>query len=139
MHAKSCLLRRPSLCHEKVTISRGPAESCKINKCCTKPATLKKAVLFVQRLCGQQTLSLKNASFHVLRVDRHFNLQVSRRFFIACLYSRLCINLFADVTPAPFFLQKFAGPRQIVCDLPMTQRGPAEEAVRRALNQSIMI
>jgi hypothetical protein len=26
------------------------------------------------------------------------------------------------------FLQDSAGPRQIVCDLPMTQRGPAEEA-----------
>jgi hypothetical protein len=39
-----------------------------MNKCCSKPASLKKAVLFVQRLCGQQTLSLKNASFHVLRV-----------------------------------------------------------------------
>jgi hypothetical protein len=33
------------------------------------------------------------------------------------------------MTPAPFFLQDSAGPRQIVCDLPMTQRGPAEEAV----------
>ena len=32
------------------------------------------------------------------------------------------------MTPAPFFLQDSAGPRQIVCDLPMTQRGPAEEA-----------
>ena len=39
-----------------------------MNKCCSKPASLKKAVLFVQRWCGQQTLSLKNASFHVLRV-----------------------------------------------------------------------
>ena len=63
-----CLLRRPSVCHGKVTISRGPAESCKMNKCCSKPASLKKAVLFVQRSCGQQTLSLKNASFHVLRI-----------------------------------------------------------------------
>jgi hypothetical protein len=67
-HAKSCLLRRPSLCHGKVTISRGTAESCKMNKCCSKPALLKKADLFVQRWCEQQTLSLKNASFHVLRV-----------------------------------------------------------------------
>jgi hypothetical protein len=33
------------------------------------------------------------------------------------------------VTPAPCFFTRFRGPRQIVCDLPMTQRGPAEEAV----------
>jgi hypothetical protein len=33
------------------------------------------------------------------------------------------------VTPAPFLLQDSAGPSQIVCDLPMTRRGPAEEAV----------
>ena len=46
----------------------GLAESCKMNKCCFEPALLKKAVLFVQRWCGQHTLSLKNASFHVLRV-----------------------------------------------------------------------
>ena len=52
----------------KVTMSRGPAESCKMNKCCFEPASLKKAVLFVQRWCGQQILSLINASFHVLRV-----------------------------------------------------------------------
>jgi hypothetical protein len=58
----------------------------------------------------------------------HFNLEVSRHLFISCLFSRLCINLFADVTPAPCFLQYSAGPRQIVCDLPMTQRGSAEEA-----------
>ena len=32
------------------------------------------------------------------------------------------------MTPAPF-LQDSAGPRQIVRDLPMTQRGPAEEDV----------
>jgi hypothetical protein len=62
------LLLRPSLCHGKVTISRGPAESCKMNKCCYKPPSFKKAVLFVQRWCRQQTLSLKNASFHVLGV-----------------------------------------------------------------------
>jgi hypothetical protein len=68
LQVKNCLLRRPSLCHGKVTMSRGPAESCKMNKCCFEPALLKKAVLFVQRWCGQQTLSLKNASFHVLRV-----------------------------------------------------------------------
>ena len=37
------------------------AESCKMNKCRFEPALLKKAVLFVQRWCGQQT-------FHVLRV-----------------------------------------------------------------------
>jgi hypothetical protein len=52
-----------------------------MNKCCFEPALLKKAVLFVQRCCGQQTLSLKNASFHVL--SRQFNLQVSRRFFVS--------------------------------------------------------
>ena len=46
--------------------------------------------------------------------------------FCICLYSRLCRNLLADVTPAPFFLQDSAGPRQIVT-FP-TQRGPAEEA-----------
>ena len=63
-----CLLLRPSLRHGKVTISRGPAESCKMNKCCFEPASLKKAVLFVQRWYGQQTLSLENASFHILRV-----------------------------------------------------------------------
>ena len=40
----------------KVTILRGPAESCKMNKCCSEPASLKKAVLSVQRWCGQQTL-----------------------------------------------------------------------------------
>ena len=32
------------------------------------------------------------------------------------------------MTPAPFVLQDSAGPRQIVCDLPMTRREPAEEA-----------
>jgi hypothetical protein len=48
--------------------SRTSWESCKMNKCCFEPSSLKKAVLFVQRWCGQQTLSLKNASFHVLRV-----------------------------------------------------------------------
>ena len=32
------------------------------------------------------------------------------------------------------FLQDSAGPRQIVCDLPMTQRGPAEEAGWRSLS-----
>jgi hypothetical protein len=80
-----CLLHRPSLCHGKVTISRGPAESCKMSKCCSKPASLKKAVLFLQHWCGQQTLLqftfgcqnvflnkpliiIINASFHVLRV-----------------------------------------------------------------------
>ena len=56
-HLQICLLRRPSLCHGKVTISRGPAESCKMNKC-SKPASLKKAISFVQRWCGQQTLSV---------------------------------------------------------------------------------
>jgi hypothetical protein len=70
----------------KVTISRGPAESCKMNKCCFEPASLKKAVLFVQRWCGQQTLSLKNASFHVLRVA--ILIHKFHTFFIACLYSR---------------------------------------------------
>jgi hypothetical protein len=39
-----------------------------MNKCCFEPALLNKAVLFMQRWCGQQTLLLKNASFHVLRV-----------------------------------------------------------------------
>jgi hypothetical protein len=39
-----------------------------MNKCCSKPASSKKAVLFVQRWCGQQTLSLKHATFHVQRV-----------------------------------------------------------------------
>jgi hypothetical protein len=42
---RNCLLRRPSLCHGKVTISRGPAESCKMNKCCSKPALLKKGFI----------------------------------------------------------------------------------------------
>ena len=66
------------------------AESCKMNKCCPKPASLKKAVLFMQRWCGQQTLSLKNASFHVLRVAiLIYKFHASCRFFIACLYSRL--------------------------------------------------
>ena len=46
--------------------SRRSWVSCKMNKCCFEPSSLKKAVLFVQRWCGQQTLSLKNASFHVL-------------------------------------------------------------------------
>ena len=46
--------------------------------------------------------------------------------FGICLYSRLCRNLLADVTPAPFFLQDSAASPD--CDLPMTQRGPAEEA-----------
>ena len=31
------------------------------------------------------------------------------------------------MTPAPFFLQDSPGPRQIMCDLPMTHRGLAEE------------
>jgi hypothetical protein len=108
---EACLLRRPSLCHGKVTILRGPAESCKMNKCCFEPASLKKAVLFVQRWCGQQTLSLNLPR----PKSRQFNLRLSRRrFFIACLYLRLCRNLLADVTPSPFFLQDSAGPRQIV-------------------------
>ena len=55
----------PSFCHGKVTILRGPAESCEMN---------------------------------------------------------------IDATPAPFSLQDSAAPRQIMCDLPMTQRGPADEA-----------
>jgi hypothetical protein len=33
-------------------------------------------------------------------------------------------------------LQDSAGPRQIVCDLPMTQRGPAEKAGRGLRNRS---
>jgi hypothetical protein len=97
----SCLLRRPSLCHGKVTISRGPAESCKMNKCCSKPASLKKAVLFVQRWCAQQTLSLKMLPSTSLESPFYFTSFTP--LFIACLYSRLCINLLADVTPAPFF------------------------------------
>jgi hypothetical protein len=40
--------------------------------------------------------------------SRHFNSQVSRRFFTSCLYSRLCINLFAGA----IFLQDSAGHRQ---------------------------
>ena len=107
-------------------ISRGPAESCKMNKCCFEPVSLKKAVLFVQRWCGQQTLFRKKC-FLPRPKSRQFNLQVSRRFFISCLYSRLCRNLLADVTPAPFFFTRFrrSSPDR---DLPMTQRGPAEEA-----------
>ena len=98
-----------------------------MNKCCSKLALSKKAVfevLSVQHWCGPQT---KNASFHVLRVAILIY-KFHTAFLYDCLFSRLCINLFADVTPAPFFLQDSAGPRQIVCDLSMTQQGPAEEA-----------
>jgi hypothetical protein len=81
----------------------------------------------VQRWCGQQTLSLKNASFHVLRVA-----SLIYKFHAAFLYP-VYIQDYVEIylltwRRRHFFLQDSAGPRQIVT-FPWRNEGlHAEEA-----------